>query len=120
MRSARADIASRRWWETAFPGHAYGRPTNGTLVSVPNITIDDLKTYTHRMLGREDEIEKVAGLFAQSSVFRQIAAGLAHQPDRRRVLPATFQDLEKRFVHSASIGATFPTKDLSDSSCYDS
>src|SRR5262249_20167320 len=25
-----ADIASRRWWETAFEGHPYGRPVNGT------------------------------------------------------------------------------------------
>ena len=25
------DIASRNWWATAFPGHPYGRPVNGTL-----------------------------------------------------------------------------------------
>ena len=25
------DIASQRWWETAFQGHPYGRPVNGTL-----------------------------------------------------------------------------------------
>jgi zinc protease len=36
-------IASRTWWHTAFPGHPYGRPTNGTLTSVPTITVDDLR-----------------------------------------------------------------------------
>jgi zinc protease len=48
-----SDIASRRWWATAFPGHPYGRPVAGTLESVPTITADDLKSYTHRMLTRQ-------------------------------------------------------------------
>ena len=30
-------LASRRWWETAFPGHPYGRESKGTLESVPRI-----------------------------------------------------------------------------------
>jgi len=47
------DIASLRWWETAFAGHPYGRPVSGTLESVPTITIDDLKAYTQRVLARE-------------------------------------------------------------------
>ncbi len=36
------DLASRRWWQTAFPDHPYGRETKGTLESVPRITADDL------------------------------------------------------------------------------
>ena len=48
------DIASQRWWETAFAGHPYGRPVNGTQESVPTITVDDLKAYTHRVLAREN------------------------------------------------------------------
>jgi zinc protease len=48
------DIANRRWWETAFPGHPYGRPVNGTVESVPTITIDDLKSYTQRVLARDN------------------------------------------------------------------
>src|SRR6202034_4130580 len=46
------DIANRRWWETAFAGHPYGRPVSGTLESVPAITIDDLRAYTKRVLAR--------------------------------------------------------------------
>jgi len=47
------DLASRNWWATAFPGHPYGMPVNGTLESVPRITIDDLKSYTRRVLARD-------------------------------------------------------------------
>src|SRR5580698_10394836 len=48
------DIANRRWWETAFAGHPYSRPVNGTVESVPTITIDDLKSYTHHVLARDN------------------------------------------------------------------
>jgi zinc protease len=46
------DVASRTWWQTAFPGHPYGRPVTGTAESVARITIDDLKSYTKRVLAR--------------------------------------------------------------------
>jgi zinc protease len=49
-----SDIGSRLWWRTAFPDHPYGRPTNGTLESVPNIQRDDLKAYTGRVLARDN------------------------------------------------------------------
>ncbi|HTZ03004.1 MAG TPA: pitrilysin family protein [Xanthobacteraceae bacterium] len=49
-----SDIASRRWWETAFAGHPYGRPVSGSLETVPQITAEDLKTYTHRVLARQN------------------------------------------------------------------
>jgi zinc protease len=48
------DIANRRWWEAAFNGHPYGRPVNGTVESVPTITVDDLKSYTGRVLARDN------------------------------------------------------------------
>jgi zinc protease len=47
------DLASRHWWATAFPGHPYGMPVNGTLESLPTITVDDLKAYTGRVLARD-------------------------------------------------------------------
>jgi zinc protease len=49
-----SDIGSRLWWRTAFPDHPYGRPTNGTLESVPNIQRDDLKAFTGRVLARDN------------------------------------------------------------------
>jgi zinc protease len=47
------DIAGRNWWAAAFPDHPYGRPVNGTLESLPRITVDDLKSYTRRVLARD-------------------------------------------------------------------
>lgn len=47
------DIGSRLWWRTAFPEHPYGRPTNGTLESVPTLSRDDLLTYTRRVFARD-------------------------------------------------------------------
>ena len=37
-----------------FPDHPYGRPTNGTLNSVPTITADDLRAYARRVLARDN------------------------------------------------------------------
>jgi len=48
------DIASRRWWETAFEGHPYGRPVNGTSETVSSISVADLKSYAHRILARQN------------------------------------------------------------------
>lgn len=48
------DIASERWWATAFPGHPYGNPTRGTLTSVPTITADDLHAFTHKVFARDN------------------------------------------------------------------
>ena len=47
------DLASRRWWSTAFPGHAYGRPVRGTLESIPTITVSDLRDYMRRVFARD-------------------------------------------------------------------
>jgi zinc protease len=48
------DIGSRLWWQTAFPGHPYGRPINGTLESVPTIVRDDLVGYVGRVFARDN------------------------------------------------------------------
>ena len=48
------DIANRRWWETAFEGHPYGRPINGTAETVASVSIADLKSYAHRVLARQN------------------------------------------------------------------
>lgn len=46
-------LASRKFLEVAFGDHPYGRPTNGTLDSVPTITVPDLKEYVRRVLAKD-------------------------------------------------------------------
>ena len=55
------NIASRRWWSTAFPGHPYGRETKGTLESLPTITADDLRDYVRRVFARNELTLSIVG-----------------------------------------------------------
>jgi zinc protease len=48
------DIASLRWSALAFPGHPYGRPVEGTLDSVPQISADDLRAFARKNLARSN------------------------------------------------------------------
>jgi zinc protease len=47
------EMASKRWWSTAFPNHPYGRPVRGSIQSVPTINVSDLKDYVRRVFARE-------------------------------------------------------------------
>jgi zinc protease len=47
------DMASKRWWQTAFAGHPYGRPVRGNLDTVPTITADDLRGYVKDVFARD-------------------------------------------------------------------
>ena len=58
---------------------------------------DRLQRYFGGEVRREAQVEKAAGLGADFTVFRQIAAGLAHHPDRRDGLPAAGKHLKERF-----------------------
>ncbi|MBI5261180.1 MAG: insulinase family protein [Bradyrhizobium sp.] len=46
-------LAGRKFLEVAFGDHPYGRQTNGTLESVPTITVPDMKEYVRRVLARD-------------------------------------------------------------------
>jgi zinc protease len=48
------DIASQRWSALAFPGHPYGRPVEGTLDSVPQISADDLRAFARDNFARSN------------------------------------------------------------------
>jgi len=93
------DIANRRWWETAFEGHPYGRPVNGALESVPDITIDDLKTYTHRVLARENlKIAVVGDIDADTlkPLLDRVFGALPQKPDLATVANVVPQGLGRR------------------------
>ena len=46
-------LASRKFLETAFGDHPYGRQSTGTLDSVPNIDAADMKDYVGRIIARD-------------------------------------------------------------------
>ena len=47
-------LASRRWWQIAFPDHPYGRESKGTVETVPAITPDDMRDYVKRVFARNE------------------------------------------------------------------
>ncbi len=54
-------IASKTWFELAFPNHPYGRDTQGTPESVAQLSADDLRAYKRRVLARDNLTIAVVG-----------------------------------------------------------
>jgi zinc protease len=95
------DLASRNWWAAAFPGHPYGRPVNGTLDSVPNITIDDLKSHARRVLARQDLKIAIVGDIDVESAGRLLDKTFGGLPAKAELMPVanvTPQGLGRRTV----------------------
>jgi zinc protease len=95
------DIANLRWWQVAFADHPYGRPVNGTLESVPTVTIADLKDYTHRVLARGNLKVAVVGDIDAVTVkvmLDRVFGGLPAQPELKPVPNVSPQGLGRRIV----------------------
>ena len=95
------DIANLRWWQTAFADHPYGRPVNGTLESVPTITVDDLKDYTRRVLARANlKIAVVGDIDAETvkTMLDRVFGALPAEPDLKPVANVSPQGLGRRIV----------------------
>ncbi len=95
------DMANRSWWATAFPGHPYGQPVDGTLESVPKITIDDLKSYTRGALARDNvKIAVVGDIDAETAgaLIDRTFGVLPAKAELKPVAPVVPQGLGRRVV----------------------
>ena len=95
------DIASLRWWQTAFADHPYGRPVNGSLESVPTVTADDLKDYTRRVLARANlKIAVVGDIDAEAvkAMLDRVFGALPAEPDLKPVANVAPRGLGRRIV----------------------
>jgi len=96
-----SDMASRVWWQTAFPGHPYGRPVSGTADSVARITVDDLRAYTRRVLARGNlKIAVVGDIDAATlgPLLDRTFGDLPAEPQLVPVADVTMQGGERRIV----------------------
>jgi len=94
-------IASRRWWETAFPDHPYGRESRGTLDSVPRIAATDLRDYVHRVFARNELTVSIVGDIdaqAAGALIDRAFAGLPAKSDLKPVADASLRGLGRRIV----------------------
>lgn len=83
------NIASRNWWQTAFPGHPYGRETKGTLQSVPTITADDLRDYVRRVFARNELTVSIVGDIDVKTAGELIDRAFAKLPAKNNLKPVT-------------------------------
>lgn len=54
-------VASKAWFESAFPGHPYGRSASGTAESIAAITAADLEAFRKRNFARDNLKVAVVG-----------------------------------------------------------
>jgi zinc protease len=83
------NIASRNWWQTAFPGHPYGRESKGTLQSVPTITADDLRDYVRRVFARNELTVSIVGDVDVKTAGELIDRAFAKLPAKNNLRPVT-------------------------------
>jgi zinc protease len=95
------EIASELWWRTAFPDHPYGKPLHGTLESVPQITVADLKAYARRVFARSTLKIAVVGDIdpaTAGALIDKAFGGLPNEPELAPVAAAIPQGLGRRVV----------------------
>lgn len=95
------NIGSRRWWETAFPNHPYGRKVEGTLESVPRITADDLRAFSKRVFARDNlKVAMVGNIDATAAgvMVDRVFGALPAKADLRPVPEIVPQGLGQRIV----------------------
>ncbi len=80
-------LASRKFLEIAYGDHPYGRPTGGSLHSVPDITIADLKDYVRRVLTREKLKIAVVGDIDAASLGKLLDRTFGGLPAKSSLVP---------------------------------
>jgi len=106
------EIASRTWWETAFPGHPYGRPGNGTVESVAKITAADMRAFLKRVLTRDTLKIGVVGDVDAASIARLIDRAFGTLPAKSNLTPipeATIQGVGRRILVDLDVPQTVVT-----------
>jgi zinc protease len=81
------DLASRRWWQTAFPGHPYGRETKGTLETMARVTVDDLRDYVRRVFARNELKVSIVGDVDEKTAGELIDRAFGGLPARNDLKP---------------------------------
>ena len=100
------DLASRRWWQTAFPDHPYGRESKGTLKSVPRITAADMREYVRRVFARNElKVSIVGDVDAKTAgmLIDRAFGALPAKNDLKPIANATPTGLGRRIVINVDV-----------------
>ncbi len=95
------DLAGRRWWQTAFPDHPYGRESKGTLEFMPRIAANDLRNYVRRVFARNELKVSIVGDVDAKTAGALIDRAFGALPEKNDLKPvpnATPRGLGRRIV----------------------
>lgn len=81
------NLASTRWWATAFPGHPYGREIKGTLESLPRVAVADLRDYVRRAFARNELTVSIVGDVDAKTAGELIDRAFAKLPAKNDLKP---------------------------------
>ena len=82
-----SSIASRSFWRAAYGDHPYGRPTEGTLESVPQIEAADLKAFAARALARDNLKVAIVGDIEAAEAGRLLDEAFGALPAKAQIAP---------------------------------
>ncbi len=80
-------IAGERWYALAFPDHPYGRPVDGTLKSVPELTREDIVGFAKRTLARSNLRVAVVGDITPEELGQRLDAVFGSLPEKAELTP---------------------------------
>jgi len=99
-------LASQSWWQTAFPGHPYGRESKGTLETLPRVAASDIRDYVRRVFARHGlTISIVGDVDAKTAgqLIDRVFAGLPVDSDLKPVANVSPAGLGRRIVINVDV-----------------
>ncbi len=103
------EVASLRWFASAFPNHPYGRPVKGDEASVSGIERNMLFAYVKKVIARSNLKIAVVGSIDRDELMRRIDEVFAKLPEKADLVPvaeAKPQALGRRDVVDLNIPQT--------------
>ncbi len=80
-------LATRKFLEVAFGDHPYSRPSNGSLIDVPKITVDDIKAYKQRVVAKDTLKIAVVGDIDPASLAQLLDKTFGALPAKADLVP---------------------------------
>ncbi len=82
-----SSLGNRAFWRLAFPDHPYGKPTNGTLESLPTIQAGDLNDYRRRVLAKDTLKIAVVGDIDAAALGKLLDLAFGKLPAKAQLTP---------------------------------
>lgn len=80
-------IVGNTFFRVAYPGHPYGRPTQGTLDSVAKVTTEDLRNFVKTRFGRDNLVIGVVGDVTPEELGVLLDRAFAALPAKAQIAP---------------------------------